>query len=92
MEIEEVIEMRIMMEVEVSLEKDNTETIIEDMTEVAVVDLRSGSRVSTNRDRIRCYKCREYDQFAKKTVQHQNQKRKQNKYNKCLIWIKSRHH
>ena len=24
-----------------------------------------GSRVSTNRDRIRCYKCREYDHFAK---------------------------
>ena len=24
---------------------------------------RSGSRASTNRDRIRCYKCREYDQF-----------------------------
>ena len=26
---------------------------------------RSGSRVSTNRDRIRCYKCRVYDHFAK---------------------------
>ena len=26
---------------------------------------RSGSRGSTNRDRIRCYKCREYDHFAK---------------------------
>ena len=26
---------------------------------------RSGSRVSTNRDRIRCYKCREYDHFTK---------------------------
>ena len=25
---------------------------------------RSSSRVSTNRDRIRCYKCREYDHFA----------------------------
>ena len=24
----------------------------------------SGSRISTNRDRIRCYKCREYDHFA----------------------------
>ena len=22
------------------------------------------SRITTNRDRIRCYKCREYDQFA----------------------------
>ena len=26
---------------------------------------RSGSRVSTNRDRISCYNCREYDHFAK---------------------------
>ena len=26
---------------------------------------RSGSTVSTNRDRIRCYKCREYDHFTK---------------------------
>ena len=25
----------------------------------------SGSRASTNRDRIRCYKCREYDHFLK---------------------------
>ena len=26
---------------------------------------RSGSRVSTNRNRIRCYKCGEYDHFTK---------------------------
>ena len=26
---------------------------------------RSESRVSTNRDRIRCYKCKEYDDFMK---------------------------
>ena len=26
---------------------------------------RSGSRASTNRDRIRCYKCREYDHFRR---------------------------
>ena len=26
---------------------------------------RSGFRVSTNRDRIRCCKCRDYDHFAK---------------------------
>ena len=25
----------------------------------------SGSMASTNRDRLRCYKCREYDNFAK---------------------------
>ena len=27
--------------------------------------LRSGSRVSTNRDKIRCHECREYGHFAK---------------------------
>ena len=27
--------------------------------------LRSGSTASTNRDRIRCYKCREYNHFAR---------------------------
>ena len=27
--------------------------------------LRSGSRASTNRDKIRCYKCREFDHFTK---------------------------
>ena len=26
---------------------------------------RSGSRASTNRDRIRCFKCREYNHFAR---------------------------
>ena len=25
---------------------------------------RSNSRVTTNRDRIKCYRCREYDHFA----------------------------
>ena len=27
--------------------------------------LRSGSRASTNKDRIRCFNCREYDHFAR---------------------------
>ena len=26
---------------------------------------RSNSRVNTNRDRIRCYRCRKYDHFAR---------------------------
>ena len=25
----------------------------------------SGSRASTNKDKMRCYRCREYDHFAK---------------------------
>ena len=29
---------------------------------------RSGSRVSANRDRIKCFKCREYDHFTKDCI------------------------
>ena len=29
---------------------------------------RSGSRASTNRDRIRCFKCREYDHFVRECL------------------------
>ena len=29
---------------------------------------RSGSRASTNRDRIRCFECREYDHFARECL------------------------
>ena len=57
-----------MKEVEVGPEKDNIKTIIEEMIEVAAVDRSmSGSGASTNRDRIRCYKCKddEYDHFRK---------------------------
>ena len=32
---------------------------------------RSGSRVSTNRDRIRCFKCREYNHFARECLTRQ---------------------
>ena len=29
---------------------------------------RSGSRASTNRDRVRCFECREYDHFARECL------------------------
>ena len=45
---------------------------------------RSGSRTSTNSDRIICYKCREYDYFAKDCPTLQVEK-SQNKYNRCII-------
>ena len=32
---------------------------------------RSGSRASTNRDRIRCFECREYNQFARECLTKQ---------------------
>ena len=33
---------------------------------------RSGSRASANRDRIRCFKCREYDHFARECPTRQD--------------------
>ena len=36
---------------------------------------RSGSRTSTNRERIRCYKCREYNYFAKDWLQNRERNR-----------------
>ena len=32
---------------------------------------RSGSRESTNRDRIRCFECREYNHFARECLTRQ---------------------
>ena len=46
--------------------------------------LRSGLRARTNRDRIRCFKCREYDHFAKDCLNSDIEKMSE-QYNKCLI-------
>ena len=35
---------------------------------------RSGSRASTNRDRIRCFKCREYDHFVRECLTRQEKR------------------
>ena len=55
--------------IEVGTDQDrdhSQETIVVIELEVqATVGLRSGSRASTNRDRIRCHNCREYDHFAR---------------------------
>ena len=78
-----------MIEVGVGLGRDNTETITEDMTEVAVVDLdQVQEQIPTEieSDAISV----ESMITLQKTVQHQNQRRKQKKYNKCSIWIKNR--
>ena len=32
---------------------------------LAMIDLDQSPRASTNRDRMRCYACREYDHFAR---------------------------
>ena len=65
--IEEVIEMidiMITIEAGVDQEKGHLQEII--VVAEIEVQVRSGSRASTNRDRIRCYKCREYDHFCKR--------------------------
>ena len=35
---------------------------------------RPGSRVNTNRDRIRCFECREYNHFAKECLTRQEKR------------------
>ena len=35
---------------------------------------RSGSRASTNRDRIRCFECRGYDHFARECLTKQEKR------------------
>ena len=56
------------VEIGTGLEKDHfIENFSNDRKNRSTSNIRSisGSRASTNTDRIRCYKCREYDHFAK---------------------------
>ena len=55
--------MIILEEVEVGLEKDNSHHFRRN--DRSSSRSRSGSRVNTNRDRIRCFKCRDCDYCAK---------------------------
>ena len=68
--VEETMEMKVIMtiiETDIGQEKEHLKEItVVTETEVHVkTDLRLGSRANTNRDRIRCYKCREYDHFMR---------------------------
>ena len=47
--------------------------------------LRSGSRASNNRDRIKCFKCREYDHFAKGclNISDAEKENNQSRCNRC---------
>ena len=65
-----IIETKVMAEVEIGtgIEKGHfpeTLAAIETIGVQSTVGPRSGSRASMKRDRIRCYKCTEYDHFAK---------------------------
>ena len=65
-----ITEMKVMEEVEIGtgLEKGH---FLETLVPIEIIEVQatagptSGSRASTTRDRIRCYKCKEYDHFAK---------------------------
>ena len=67
--VEESIESAIgLTEAGAVLERGFFPEIIATMLEIVVQAIcrsRSGSRASTNRDRIQCYKCREYISFHK---------------------------
>ena len=56
-----VIDMMVTIEVGIDQEKGHSQGF----TAVIELEVWSGSRASTNRDRIRCYRCREYDHFAR---------------------------
>ena len=61
-----IIEMIAMTEVGIGLEKDHFRKYGGNRTRsTSNSRSRSGSRASTNRDRIRCYNCREYDHFVR---------------------------
>ena len=87
---EETIKIKFMREVGADIEKGSIQKILEGMTSSSSRS-RSGSRASTNRGRIRCYKCREYDHFTKDCLTSKLEKETE-KYNKCVTCMRNRHH
>ena len=65
--IETIIEVIVMIGAGTALEKGHFPEVITTIEIGSTSKSRSssGSRASMNRDRIRCYKCREYDHFTK---------------------------
>ena len=45
--------------------REHLQETIEGIEVLAMIDLDQGPELSTNRDRIRCYVCRDYDHFAR---------------------------
>ena len=62
-----IIGVMVTIEVEIGQERDHSqETIVViELRSTSNSRLRSGSRASTNKDRIRCYNCRVYGHFAR---------------------------
>ena len=74
-DIGEVIEMTLMTEVWVDLEKGSIQKIIEGMTEVAVVDLDQVNKLLQTETELEAIRVGNMINLQK-TVQHQNQRRK----------------
>ena len=66
-EITEIVGMMVTIEVGIDQEKDHFQEImaIIGIEVQVIVDQDQGLELVTNRDRIRCYNCREYDHFAR---------------------------
>ena len=64
-DIEEMIETGTLEEVEVGLGKDTIQVPSKEMTDIVVVGLVQVQEPVLIGDRIRCFKCREYNHFAK---------------------------
>ena len=62
--------------------REHLQETIEGIEVLAMIRSRSGSRASTNRDRIRCYACREYDHFARNCPTSREEKT-WNSYSTC---------
>ena len=84
MDIEVALGMIILEEVEIGLGKDSIQVTLREMIEAAA-DQDQAQEGSTNRDRIRCFKHREYDHFAKDCLNiSETEKSSQSRYSRCL--------
>ena len=89
-DIKEIIEMIIMKEVGGGLGKDNIQVIPEGMTEV-IVGLDHNQQPVPTETELDAINVGNMIMLLR-TVQLQKQKKKQNKYNRCIIWMMNRQH
>ena len=88
MDTEEIVEMKIMKEIEVGLKIDDIQIIPEGMIEVVVGEdqVQEPVPIEIELDAINVGNMI----ILLRTVQLLKQKKKQNRYNKCIIWMKNR--
>ena len=78
-------------EVEVGLGKDNIQVILAEMAEVVVVGQDQVYEILLTEIELDAFSVGNMI-ISLKTVQLHKQKKNQNKYNKCIIWMKVRQH